>query len=188
VNALVAPTPWEVPAPFALGAATITFAPITPAAKSLIQAAMRRISAESSRRRFFTVRRQLSDRELAQFTELDGWDRYAIGALAHAPGVPVEGIGVARFARLAGRADEAEAAVIVVDAWQGRGIGKRLLRALASAAFARGIVRLRGVVLPDNQPMLELLSRHAPGLSRADAGELVDVAVRLDGTEDGRRS
>jgi GNAT superfamily N-acetyltransferase len=188
MNALAAPSSWEVPAPVALGDATITFAPITPAARSLMQAAMGRLSAESSRRRFFTVRRQLSDRELTRFTELDGWDRYAIGALAHAPGAPVEGIGVARFARLAERGDEAEAAVVVVDAWQGRGIGKRLLRALASAALARGIVRLRGDVLPDKRPMLELLSRHAPALSRADAGELVDVEVRLDGSDDGRRS
>lgn len=180
MNALAAAA-WELPAPLALGDATITFAPITPAAKSLIQAAMRRLSPESSRRRFFTVRRQLSERELARFTELDGWDRFAIGALAHARGAPVEGIGVARFARLADRGDVAEAAVVVVDAWQGRGIGKLLLRALARAAFARGIVRLRGVVLPDNQPMLGLLSRHAPGLARADARDLVDVEVRLDG-------
>jgi len=169
-----------LPAPLAIDGAIVAFQRVTPAAKPLIQAAMRQLSAESSRRRFFTVRRQLSDAELARFTELDGWQHEAIGAVAYRPGHHTEGVGIARFARLADRPRVAEAAVVVVDAWQRRGVGRRLLQAIARVAIARGIDRLRGIVLRDNDPMLALLARYAPRPARIDAGDHVDVEVALD--------
>jgi GNAT superfamily N-acetyltransferase len=165
--------------PLHVAGATVAFETITSAAKPLIQAAMAKLSPQSSRRRFFTVRHRLSDDELERFTVLDGWDRYAIGAVARHGDGRVEGVGVARYVRLADRPDAAEAAVLVVDAWQGHGIGKRLLRTLAQAASARGIATLRGVVLHDNDPMLALLARYAPSVARIHAGDHFDVEVGL---------
>jgi len=46
--------------------------PITPAARPLIKAAMKKLSPETSRRRFFTVRHELSEAELDGMTNLDG--------------------------------------------------------------------------------------------------------------------
>ncbi len=108
------------------------------------------LSPESSRRRFFTPRFWLSDAELDRLTNLDGVDRYAIGATVASADGSVEGIGVARYAREPDEPRAAEAAVVVIDAWQGLGLGKLLLRRLAAAALARGIDRLRGIVLRDN--------------------------------------
>jgi len=158
----------------------VVLRPVTPAAKPLIAAAMLRLSPESSRRRFFTPRFQLSDRELDRLTDLDGVDRYAIGATVVLPDGGAEGIGVARYARDPDAPRAAEAAVLVVDAYQGLGLGKLLLRRLAAAALARGIDRLRGIVLRDNDPMLGLLSRHAPGLALIRWNEHLEVEVRLD--------
>ena len=163
-----------------VGEWAVTLQPVTPTARPMIAAAMARLSPETSRRRFFTVRYRLSDEELDRLTHLDGWTALAIAAVAHHPDGRREGAGLARFARLAARPTAAEAAVVVVDAWQGRGLGKRLLGALGEAALARGIDTLRGIVLSDNDPMLGLLSRHAPGLTRIDAGDHYDVEVRLD--------
>ena len=61
---------------------------ITPAARGVIADAVARMSPETSRRRFFTVRRQLSAPELDVLTEMDGVDRYAIGASATRPDNP----------------------------------------------------------------------------------------------------
>ena len=47
--------------------------PITPASKPVLAAAMRRMSPESIRRRFFSPRRELTDLELQRLTEMDGW-------------------------------------------------------------------------------------------------------------------
>jgi len=45
------------------------FGPVTPASRPLIERAMTRLSPETSRRRFFTVRYRLSDRECARLLD-----------------------------------------------------------------------------------------------------------------------
>jgi GNAT superfamily N-acetyltransferase len=162
------------------GGRRITLAPVTPASKPLIAAALLRLSPESSRRRFFTPRFWMSDAELDALTNLDGVNRFALGASAVSDDGNAEGLGIARYVRDALEPRAAEAAVVVVDAWQRLGLGKLLLRHLAAAALARGIDRLRGIVLQDNDPMLGLLTRYAPGLALIRADGHLQVEVRLD--------
>jgi acetyltransferase len=73
-------------------------------------------------------------------------------------------IGVARFVREACGAT-AEIAVVVADAWQGRGLGRRLLDALIAAARRRGVRRLVGITLSDNVAMIA--PAHALGFETA---------------------
>jgi hypothetical protein len=54
-----------------------------------------------------------------------------------------------------------------------------LLARLALAAVARGIARFRGMVMTDNDPMLKLLSRYAPGLHMTRADGHLDIDVPL---------
>src|SRR5690242_13124850 len=91
----------------------VTLAPLTPAAKPLIATAIERVSPESSRRRFFTVRRRFSERELDEMTALDGVSRYAIGATGADADGPV-GAAIARYARDANDPTRAEVAMLVV--------------------------------------------------------------------------
>jgi GNAT superfamily N-acetyltransferase len=161
----------------------IRFGPITPAARPLIERAIARLSPESSRRRFFTPRFRLSDRELDALTRLDGNDRFALGAVVEgADGVP-EGIGVARFVRDADHRDSAEVAILVVDAFQGQGVGRSLLARLALDAIARGIARFRGMVMTDNDPMLQFLQRYAPGRTMARVDGHLTFEVPLTARE-----
>src|SRR5687768_17387834 len=102
MTTMLAPAGDDFPEPMTLAdGRVVAFGPVTPASKALIQAAVGRMSPETSRRRFFTVRHQLSELELQRLTQLDGWDRFAIGAAASSDDGLVEGVGVARFARLA---------------------------------------------------------------------------------------
>jgi acetyltransferase len=83
-------------------------------------------------------------------------------------------LGVARYVRDK-KQPAAEFAIVIADAWQGRGIGKRLLARLIDLARERGLKRLYGDILGTNRPMLELvrkldfmLERHEdPTLTRA---------------------
>ena len=50
-----------------------------------------------------------------------------------------------------------EFALVVADAWQGRGVGSALMHALADCARAQGMQRLHGEVLAVNSRMLELM-------------------------------
>lgn len=151
-----------VDAPFRLAdGRALQFAPVTRASRPLIERAMTELSPLTSYRRFFTVRYRLSDGELDELTNLDGVQRFAVGASVR-DGPGARGVGVARWVRDRERPRVADLALLVVDAFQGFGVGTTLLARLAGAALARGIDTFRGMVLIENQPMLRLLRALAP--------------------------
>lgn len=114
------------------------------------------LSPESRYRRFLTATPRLSSSQLRYLTEVDHDAHEALLALD--PSQASEpALGVARYVRLPDAPDVAEFAVVVVDDHQGRGLGTLLLAALARAAAAHGIARLRGWVSASNEPMLRLL-------------------------------
>lgn len=67
-------------------------------------------------------------------------------------------IGVARYA-LEADAKTCEFALVVADAWQGRGIGRRLLEKLIAVARARGLSRIYGDTLAGNRALIELAKK-----------------------------
>jgi len=156
----------------------LRFGPVSRASRPLIERAVARLSPLTSYRRFFTVRYRLSDAELDALTNLDGVDRFAVGASIR-NGSEVDGVGVARFVRDRERPRVADLALLVVDAFQGVGVGHTLLARLASAALARGIDTFRGMVLIDNAPMLRLLRALAPGLRLARVDDYYEVEAPL---------
>jgi len=93
--------------------------------------------------------RQVSRRDIARLLELDYRDRFAVAALV---GTPPEDsiIGVSRYARI-DDTDRAECAIVVADAWQGRGVGTELMRSLGLVARRNGIRTLEGSSLAENQ-------------------------------------
>ena len=63
-------------------------------------------------------------------------------------------IGVARYVlETEGRA--CEFALVIADAWQGRGIGRRMMEKLIAIARVRGLESIYGDVLSTNRPMLD---------------------------------
>jgi RimJ/RimL family protein N-acetyltransferase len=93
---------------------------------------------------------------------VDGHERVALVAR----GVDGHPIGIARFVRDSEDPTTAEAAVTVVDAWQHRGIGTRLARALADRARELGITRISLVVAHDNDVAARLMHRITDDVTR----------------------
>jgi GNAT superfamily N-acetyltransferase len=80
----------------------------------------------------------------------------------------------------------AELGVLVEDSWQRRGIGRRLVAHLITAAPARGITTLTASVLATNTQVADLL-RQVPGqFSIALDGEALNVQVCLTCRADAR--
>jgi GNAT superfamily N-acetyltransferase len=153
--------------------------PVRPEDKPLFLAGWEKFGEESRYRRFMGYKTRLSTRDLEFFTDLDHINHEAIGATALRTG---EGLGVARYMRLENRPDTAEAAVAVIDAWQGRGLGGVLLRRLCRRATANGIDTFTASLLTGNRSMLRLFERLGAVRSRGhDAGVLeIDVELPLD--------
>src|SRR5450432_333910 len=84
--------------------------------------------------------------------------------------------GIARMVR--GRSNEgAEVAFIVVDKFQNRGLGSRLLDCIISVARAEGVRRLEAEVLSDNFSMREMFTREGFHFEEPDSGT---VAAALE--------
>lgn len=116
-----------------------------------------RLSYATAYQRFFKVLKRLPPEWARLFANVDYQGRLALVAEQDTPHGP-ELIGVARY-EPSGEPGTVEVAVVVQDAWQGRGLGVALLSDLLAAAEARGIHRFRADVLADNSRMLGLLSR-----------------------------
>lgn len=152
----------------------VRFRSIKPADKVKVAAGFERLSAESRYRRFFASKNTLSPAELRFFTEPDGVNHIAIGAVAiDARGREGEGVGIGHLVRLPDEPEVAELALAVADPWQGQGFGRMLLARLIAAARERGIRRIRAHLLVENARMRQLIERDFGEIDFSRDGELL---------------
>ena len=149
----------------------ILIRPVTGEDRRLLLAGFARFGERSREQRFMGVKVKLTEAELAFFTEVDHHDHVALGALDPRTG---EGVGIARFIRLQPGGQVAEAAIAVVDAWQGRGVARALLAALLRRAEEEGIERFQATLKASNRAMLRGFQR---------IGEVEVLARDLDAME-----
>jgi GNAT superfamily N-acetyltransferase len=153
---------------------------VRPSDKATMQRAFSELSSASRYKRFFGVKPVLTEADLRYFTETDGWDHFALGAvMIDDQGCEGEGLGVARFIRLTGDPECAEVAITVIDRMQGRGIGRALLERLISAAIERGITRLRFECLAHNQEIQNLVKKVCRVVETHSDGEIMVAETGL---------
>lgn len=129
---------------------------LRPDDKDDMLAAVGRTGTQSLQRRFFVVKRGFSEREIAFFMNIDFSNRVALVALGDEDGRPVI-IGGGRYIVVApGRA---EIAFVVIDAYQGQGLGTLLMRRLAAIARGAGLKELIAEVLSENTAMRKVFGK-----------------------------
>jgi acetyltransferase len=131
--------------------------PVRPEDEPLIVDLHEGHSEHTIRMRFFGMVRRLTRDSLIRLCHLDYGRALALVAVHRGADGGPHAIGVARYHRH-GESGEAEFAVVVTDAWQGKGVGRLLMRQLIDAARERGVTRISGGVLQENTAMLGLMS------------------------------
>jgi GNAT superfamily N-acetyltransferase len=127
--------------------------------RQLLLRGFERLSPDSRYRRFLAAMPELSEETVRYLTEIDHHDHEAIAALDEESG---DGVGVARYVRDPQRCDVAEVAVTVIDDWQGKGLGTRMLEVLGARARAEGIRSFTALMLANNQEMMDVLEALGP--------------------------
>lgn len=143
--------PWCVTDAVLADGATVHIRPISPNDGPALLGFHARLSDETIYLRFFGPHRTLTPEEVTRFTNVDHCDRMALVAT-----LSDEIIAVARYDRLAPGSHEAEAAFLVADAHQGRGLGTLLLEYLVAFARSRNIRRFVADTLVENWRMRQV--------------------------------
>lgn len=136
------------------------------------------LSPTTRYKRFLHNLDHLKPDQLEYLSRVDGVKHLAWAA---ADNKSNHGIGIARSIQEHDSADTAEYAITVADAWQGRGVGSLLSRALHRDAWSRGIRFWRATMLVDNAPVQHILESCGEEVSRrVEEGGAVEVLYRLN--------
>jgi acetyltransferase len=127
--------------------------------------------------RFFSQVKTLSRDSLIRLCHLD-YDRALALVAEYRDETGPHFAGVSRY-YLEPETGTAEYAVVVNDAWQGRGLGYHLLERLIEIARQRGIRRLTGAVLRENTPMLQLTRELGFTVRPTDEDTVVETVLEL---------
>jgi RimJ/RimL family protein N-acetyltransferase len=149
--------------------------PIEPGDKERLSAGLSRLSRETIHKRFLAAKPRFSSAELRYLTEVDGRNHIALVAVLDG-----DIVAVARCVRLPDAPDTAEFAVVVGDALQGLGLGRRMTELLADAARETGIRRFAATMAADNAAARRLMGTFTRRLDVIDGGVrevVVDLAA-----------
>ncbi len=125
--------------------------------ESLLRDMFYKLSPESIHYRFFRMIKAMPHEKLQEFLRVDYDADMALVVLTGiAEGSPI--IGIVHYSKDP-RTNFADAAFLVRDDWQGKGIGTQLMKNLVDAAVAHGIAGFTADVLVENHGMLRVFHR-----------------------------
>jgi RimJ/RimL family protein N-acetyltransferase len=144
--------------------------------RGTVSAVFAGLSQRSRRLRFLSPVHDLSERQLDRLVDVGCCGREAVVATDRETG---DAIGIGRYVRDEHDHGLAEVAFEVVDAWQGRGVGRRLADELRLLASADGIRRFQATVASENSAALALLRGIGPVERTVRDGPALELTIRL---------
>jgi acetyltransferase len=135
------------------------------------------LSFESRYQRMLSGGTKVTPEWIDSMTHID-YRRHMAFAVTTAINGAEQFIGVGRYVADAVKSS-AEVALVLADAWQGQGLGRRLLETLLEHAASAGIREAVGVVLATNVAMLRL-ARSLGFAVTAEPGDATVMRIRRD--------
>jgi RimJ/RimL family protein N-acetyltransferase len=149
---------------------------IKPSDRAALLAAVDHASFRSRYRRFFGVKHGFSEKEISYFLNVDFVNHVALVAVTSEDGREII-VGGGRYVVVV--PGTAELAFMIVDEYQGKGLGSALLRDLVALARSAGLKELIAELLPDNFAMLKVFENSGLGVSTTREAGVVQVSLRL---------
>ena len=143
----------------------------------LEEAFVRALSLESRYQRMLSGGTKVTPEWIASMTHIDYRHHMAFAVTTVSDGVE-KFVGVGRYVVDASTLT-ADIALVIADAWQGRGLGRRLLATLLDHAQTAGVSEAVGVVLATNVAMLRLVRSMGFAVT-AEPGDATVVRIRRD--------
>ena len=139
------------------GDARVFLRPLKLTDERLVRDLFYKLSPESVHSRFFQALRTMPHAKLQELLRTDYAADMALVVLS-GPGEEAEMLAIAHY-RNEPRTNFAEAAFLVRDDWQGRGVGTQLVGVLGELARAQGIAGFTAEVLASNTSMLRVFHK-----------------------------
>ena len=133
---------------------------ITANDKEALQLGLHLLYNESRRQRFFSSRKDFTDKELEFFTEVDQKNHLALVAFYLEDDKNLTPAGTIRCVRNLKRPSYAELAITIIDRFHGQGLGYELVEQLSHAAQQEQITYFFGDFHTSNSKMLRLLEKY----------------------------
>jgi GNAT superfamily N-acetyltransferase len=146
--------------------------PIRPEDDHALVEIFNHLSPQSVYQRFFQALPELSPGMARYLANVNQTNRMAL--VAEAQGEPV---GVGRYERT-NDPEVVDLALVVLDEWQNRGLGRILLRETFKAGKSNGISKFRADVLAENRRMLRLLAQESEILERKTEAGIASFVLR----------
>ncbi|HUI85982.1 MAG TPA: GNAT family N-acetyltransferase [Nitrososphaerales archaeon] len=153
----------------------VTLRPIRPEDEPMEHEFVKGLSEETSRRRFFSVIKDMSHDSLVRFCNIDYDREMAFVAEVRENGKRVE-IAVGRLI-MEPRENRGEFAVVVADRYQDQGLGTKLVDMLIGVAEEKGLESIYGLVLPENIEMITVCENLGFKVSRQEDNMFVELKL-----------
>ena len=153
---------------------------IRPGDKALLLEAFKGLEASSIYTRFFGPRKDPTDRELIQATEIDFIHNVALVSCIQ-ESARERIIGVGRYIALEGPdpPSAAEIAFVVEEDYHGQGIAPILFKHLLLIGRQQGISRFEADVLHTNKKMLRVFERTGLPVVKKSSSDSIHVTIKL---------
>ncbi len=179
----IRPYPTRYVAPWTMkDGKTVTIRPIRPEDEPAMVKFHETLSERSVYLRYFhlmNLEQRVGHERLMRTCFIDYDREMALVAVWHNPETGEnEILGVSRLTKVHG-APEGEAAVVVSDKWQGKGLGKELLARLLIVGASEKLDKLVADILPDNRDVMRICEKLGFKLKHSLEDEVVRAEFKL---------
>ena len=161
-----------------IGADLITFRPAKPVDDRRIQEHFYNLDKNDIYSRFFQARTRFVRNDMERMFQIDYIKDLTLLAVVGEFGFG-KVVAVAEYL-LEPAKNLAEVAFSVAKDWQGKGLGKILMKKLSEAARENGIAGLTAYVLPGNQGMIRLFKTLPYKVTTVYDGEVIELSCKFD--------